>query len=219
MNSNDPLFDADQVFGDATPDYDLMWDLIDEMPDEDEGDVYRGRRVRWLGRTGKMLRLDWDQVYSMQLNVFEPSKVATFAEMIRQGYEPVLQAPIADVTWVDADSVAETQQAWARGELTTDGMTRPYTTGDDDLDEFLRDPDEFIQMWAEDEDDETTMRAEMTNRIEQAEEQQTGDLGKVVAQLRDGNHRAFGAQLAGEPHVWLFVPGGYEGPLEEDELE
>lgn len=219
MNSNDPLFDADIVFEGAQPDYDLMWDFIDEMPDEDEGDVYRGRKVRWLGQEGRMIRLDWDQVHAMQLNEFEPSKVATFAEMIRQGYEPVLGAPPAYLTWVDSDSVAETQQAWARGELAVDGMTRPYTTGDDDLDEFLRDPDEFIRMWAEDEEDETTMRAEMTHRVEQAEEQQTGDLGKVVAQLRDGNHRAFGAQMAGEPHVWVFVPRDYEGPLEKEDLE
>lgn len=217
--STKPLFDADAVFGDAEPDYDLMWDLIDNMPDEDEGDVYRGRRVRWLGQEGRMVRLDWDQVYSMQLNIFDPSRVAAFAEMIRQGYEPVLHAPPARFTYVDSGDVAETQQAWARGELGIDGMTRPYTTGDDDLDEFLRDPDEFVEQWADDDQDETAMRAEMEERAQKAEEEQEGDLGKIVAQLRDGNHRAFGAQLAGEPYVWVLVARDGEGPLTEDDME
>lgn len=218
MNSNDPLFDASLVF-DAEPDYDLMAQLVDEMPDEEEGDVYRARRVRWLGQEGRMIRLDWDQVYAMQLNEFDASKVAAFAEMIRLGYEPVIRAPAASLTWVDSDDVAQTQQAWTRNELWADGMTRPYTTGDDDLDEFLRDPDEFVRFWADDEDDETAIRAEMTSRVEEAEEQQQGDLGKIVAQIRNGNHRTFGAQTADEPYLWAVVPAGNEGPLEEGELD
>ena len=32
-----------------------------------------------------------------------------------------------------------------------------------------------------------------------------GDLGEWVYQIRDGNHRAFGALLAGEPHIYVFL--------------
>jgi hypothetical protein len=34
-----------------------------------------------------------------------------------------------------------------------------------------------------------------------------GDLGTLVFSLRNGNHRAFAAFLAGEPFVWIWIKG------------
>ena len=33
------------------------------------------------------------------------------------------------------------------------------------------------------------------------------DIGKYWVKIRDGNHRAFGAFLAGAPYVWVYVQG------------
>lgn len=218
--SDEPLIDAEAWFGDAEPDYDLLVEMQESwLPDEDEvypGDVYAGRCVRWAGKEGQMMRLPWDQVHAVALNPFDPVKVATFAELIRQcgadGEKPLLYAPPAIVTPVTLDDVVGSQEAEARDELFASyGTGRPYTTGDEELDEYLADPDLFVETYAADDDDAEAIRADMVERAEEAVQTKSGDLGKLVGQLRDGNHRAMAAQLAGEPYVWVGVvdPGVY----------
>jgi len=206
---DEPLFDAEE-FG---LDVDIEPGFVDEvrswLPDEDEvdeDDVYWGDGVGWVGTQGQMMKLPWDQVTASPMNPFDASKVSAFKQLIESGERPIMYAPPAFIDRINLDDVRESRQAAARDELfDSHGMTRPYTTGDEELDEFLEDEEGFIALWADDENDEETIRSDMTIRAERAIAEQEGDLGKIVASLRDGNHRAFGAQLAGEDGVWVIV--------------
>jgi hypothetical protein len=219
----EPLFDPREFAELPEADGELVDTIRSEwLPQEhevDEGDVYTGKRVRWVGLQGRMLRLPWDQVRAFEGNPFDIDKMVAFAQLLREGDSdgrpPLLYAPPARVNKVDLWDVEESHRAEARGELfDCFGTTRPFTTGDDELDEYLRDPEEFIEAHAADEEHEAQIRADMAERGAEALENGDGDLGKVVAQLRDGNHRAFGAQLAREPYVWVIVRWDVKSELE-----
>ena len=216
-DSQDPLFDAKEVFGDAEYDPDLLVEMVEEwLPSEEDVDpnsVYNARSVRWVGTPGQMFKISTDDVRATEANPFDQVKLATFAELIGEGGKPYINAPQALLVRVDLIDVSESQEAADRYELfDVYGMTRPYTTDDEDLDEYLKDPDQYIEDNVDDEDAEE-FRQEMDSRALEALANNDGDLGKIVAQLRDGNHRAFGAQLAGEHYIWVLV--GYRAFLED----
>ena len=206
----EPLFDAQEEFGDAEVDLDMLeraveegWLDRDASPDE----LYSGHNVEWIGRPGHMLRVEWDQVQTTHLNPFVSRKVATFARMMSDpNINVVAKAPPAMVTSVSLDDVAESQKAEADDELLASyGMTRPFSSGDDELDEYLAGPETFLEYYAADEDDADVITADMTVRSEEAISKCEGDLGNIVVYLRDGNHRAMAAQLSGEPDLWVDV--------------
>lgn len=206
----EPLFDAQEVFGDARVDPQMLEQALDEgwlNKDADPDEIYSGHRVDWVGRQGHMLRVEWDQLQTTQLNPFDPKKVAVFAEMMRDpNISVVAGAPAGMATSVGLDDVAESQKAEVDGELLeSHGMTRPFSTDDEELDEYLADPETFLEYYAADEDDADVIMADMTVRGEEAISKCSGDLGNIVVYLRDGNHRAMAAQLAGEPDVWVDV--------------
>jgi hypothetical protein len=88
-----------------------------------------------------------------------------------------------------------------------------------DLMTFARNPKEWMDEWSYDEDpnewtdgekeDLETIKQElqefrsMQQNLNDAIENGDGDLGEYWVDLRDGNHRAFGAIAAGEPYVWV----------------
>ena len=207
MDADDPMFDASMM------DVDVDSDFVDEvrswLPDPgeiDPDDVYWGDGVGWVGIQGRMMKLPWDQIQAFPGNPFDERKTAAFRDIIRSGERPLIYAPPAMASRISLDDVRESQEAEARGELfDTHGMTRPLTSGDDELDEFLADEEDYLETYAADEDDEAAIRAQMTLTAEKAIADNDGDLGKLVVHLRDGNHRAFGAQLAGEDEVWVTV--------------
>jgi len=212
-DSRDPLFDAKAVFADAEYDPDLLVEMVEEwLPSEEDVDpnsVYHARSVRWVGVRGQMFKISTDDIHAMPLNSFDPVKVATFAELISDGGKPYIDAPSVLLDRVGLIDVSESQQSADRDECFAGyGMTRPYTTDDEDLDEYLKDPDQYVAYnvaYNADEDDEEELRQEMDNRAQEALATNDGDLGKIVAQIRDGNHRAFGAQLAGERYIYVVV--------------
>lgn len=226
--ADDPMFDASGLDVEIeSPGYlDTVRSWLPDEDEIDENDVYWGDGVGWVGIQGRMLRLPWDQIQAYPGNPFDPEKVSAFRDIIRSGDRPLIYAPPAKLTRVALDDVRETQEAERRDELfESHGMTRPFTTGDDELDEFLADEADYLETYAADEDDEEAIRAQMTMTAEKAIENSEGDLGKLVAYLRDGNHRAFGAQLAGEDEIWLTIR--FEDPeadmaylgLREDDFE
>lgn len=206
-DADDPLFDASHLSVDV--DSSLLDDVRSWLPEEDqvdEDEIYWADRVGWIGTPGRMMKLPWDRVQAYPGNPFDSEKASAFRDLIRSGERPLIYAPAAKLHRIALDDVRESQEAARRDELfVSQGMTRPFTTGDDELDEFLADEEDYLETYAEDEDDEEAIRAEMTLLAEQAIDEQAGDLGKIVAYLRDGNHRAFGAQLAGEDDVWLII--------------
>jgi len=232
-----PLFDPTDS-GDQNADPEIVELLREEgPPPEDEGDVYHGRRVRWLGEDGRMYKAQWDQVHPRGGNIFYEGKLPAFVEYAREqlssGEKPLWRAPPG---WahgpVTAQDVEESQQALQHGLddlYSSYGTTRAFTTGDEELDEYLRDRSEIKKRLAkcdeddcdiDDERDELRELVEtMEARLAEAVAGNQGDLGKVLIDLRDGNHRTFSAYLLGEPYVWVQIARGEEGPLTPEDLE
>jgi hypothetical protein len=224
----EPLFDWNDVSDSGRVDPEIMLLLEEEGPPEaDDVDVYDGRRVRWLGEEGRMLKVGWDRLHALAGNIFDADKVVTMIAYARnQDDKPVWKAPPA---WVDSHGVSiqdieESQQAFERGEIEASyGMTRPYSTGDDDLDVYIRDRRNILHQLAKckaedcEFDSERDELQELVDRmepeIEEAVRLGSGDLGKVMVQLRDGHHRAAMAYAMGEPWIWVYVPRTYEGAL------
>jgi hypothetical protein len=218
----EPLFDAQEIEGSV--DDGLLGELASAMPDPNESDpdeVYSGRDVRWLGLSGRMYCARWDQVHATPGNQFDGDKLATFAALFEENPGILIEASPAQATVIGRRDVQESQRSARDSELfVTFGMSRPLTTGDEDLDAYLIDPKQYIRDNVYDVDDAKELEADLLERLGEAEKQRRGDLGKYVFQLRDGNHRAFAAQLAGEPYVWLLVRSKYmQNDLPDGELE
>lgn len=134
-------------------DYYERWDTEDLDP---EGLRY-GRKVIWQVTPGRAVKIDPDYVVSMPENIFDPDKLAAIVDAVESGDKPVFDVGYGTVRVIGERDVAESQEAFERGETLTQ---RP-------LDE--------------------------------------GDIGKLLFTVRDGNHRVFGALIAGERHVWMHL--------------
>lgn len=200
VNAADPLFDPYTVAGE--PSVRLAEQIRDErwfcVPEESS--TSQGRRLAWAPNAAHpVLRVGPDQVIATAGNLFDPVKLATFASMIRSGDIRAAHMPMAHSDVVRIIDVEETQQA-RPDDLAFDGMTRPFTTGDEDLDAYLRDPDEYVEaneIYSED------VRAEMDAAKATAAAEGWGDIGTQVVRLNSGNHRAFAAFMAGEPYIFV----------------
>lgn len=161
--------------------------------DLERGDPYYGRNVIWLGTEGRMVRVDPDYAQHISGNNFYPDKLAAIAEGIRAARDRVvLFAPYGTVSRIGPIDVKES--ILYRSDDEDEGIDRAYTTGDEELDRWLVAPEEFKRR-----------KTEMTRRLAAAVRSGSGDLGKLAFTIRDGNHRAFGALIAGEPYVWMIL--------------
>jgi len=179
----------------------------DESPLLDNGyDVYYGRNVLWLGSEGEMFKAEPRYIEPIDGNIFDEDKLAAVVDCVTNapGRVPFV-APIADVHVITPTDIKESF------EYQPDD---PWTTGDDELDEWIKDPEEFIDENLDCEDydspeewreaiDELTK--DMNGQVAEAVRQREGDLGSFRVQIRDGNHRAFGALAAGEPYVYVWL--------------
>lgn len=134
-------------------DYYERWDTEDLDPE----DLRYGRKVIWQVTPGRAIKIDPDYVVSMPENIFDPDKLAAIVDAVQSGEKPVFDVGYGTVRVIGERDVAESQEAFERGETLTQ---RP-------LDE--------------------------------------GDIGKLLFTVRDGNHRVFGALIAGERHVWMHL--------------
>lgn len=176
-------------------------ELLDERYD-----AYYGRNVIWLGRTGEMFRAYPRYIEAIEGNIFDEDQLAAVVDCIESSPSRVpFIAPVADVVLIDPTTVRESM------EYEPDD---PWTTGDNELDEWLQDPEEYILsnlgMGLDDEDGTwqeaaDALHAEMKERLQDAVDNNEGDLGKFVVQIRDGNHRAFGALASGEPYIYVWL--------------
>jgi hypothetical protein len=201
---------ADQGYG----------DFADYYPESAEGTLepeepYYGRNVIWDGYDGRMIRVDPDYMVAIPGNIFDPDKLAAIVEGIRNASDRVVfTAPYGLVGVVEPGDVKESIEADEHGDAALD---RPLTTGDEDLDLWLVNPDQYMEdligrgelhdSEAEYLAEATKLEAEMEEALADAVANREGDLGKLTFQIRDGNHRAFGAILAGEPDLWMIVMG------------
>lgn len=163
---------------------------LEEEAEQYPDTVYVARNVVWLGTEGKMLRVDPDYAYHIQGNIFDSDKLGAVVEgVVHHPTKVHFYAPYGTASKIDVNDVRESLQY---------EDDDPLSTGDDDLDEYLLDPDAFLEEYEEDRD-------EMEQALVEAEEEGSGDLGSWTFTFRDGNHRAFGSLLADEPYVWAIL--------------
>jgi hypothetical protein len=171
--------------------------------DSEGDDAYPGSNVVWLGDPGRMVRVKADEIRHIDGNIFYPDKLAAVVAGVRDMDDPVVfVAPYGTASRVSLEDVKESQSYWE-----DEGLDEPLTTGDEDLDAFLADPEQWLDDQGLDPDDEDyeSTKQEMVEALRAAEVGSRGDLGSWVFTIRDGNHRAFGALIAGEPYIWMIL--------------
>jgi RNA polymerase sigma factor (sigma-70 family) len=198
-----------------------------------EKDGYHGRKVIWYSEVGEdLVGIDADMIVATDQNIFSHSKLNAFANYIRKAEDKVvLPAPKGEVYKVRLYTVKEVLQY-------SEYVGHEWTTGEKDADEFLKDPDQFVEDNFEEYADEAgaqdpsideleamsndergayeeatkkAVREYMEKWCQELEEKKSGDLGSIYAVLADGNHRAFAAKEAGEHTIWIF-PTSYSDP-------
>lgn len=164
---------------------------------KDEQTPYFVRNVIWIGDEGKMLRADPQYMQHIFGNIFDPDKLAAIVNGIHDSDERTyFYAPYGTASRVNLQDIAESQAYWE-----DEGLDRPLTTGGEELDRYLADSSEVLSEYGEEGDEEWKEAKERLD--EEAADASGGDLGEWVVTVRDGNHRAFGAVLAGEPYVYV----------------
>lgn len=164
--------------------------------------LYYGRNVIWIGEKGRMIQVDSEYAQHIEGNIFEACKLAAIVEAIKELPHRITFYPgYCEVSVVEPIDIKESIEYEYEN-----GLERPLTTGSDELDEYITDPEQF--------DEEE--REELEEELQYAIEHDEGDLGSLVIQIRDGNHRAFGALLAGEPYIYLLVSDNQMKHLKEN---
>jgi len=179
-------------------------ELGEEAEEREPENLYTGRNVIWIGDKGRMLRVDPDYALHIEGNIFYPEKLnAVMQGVIHHPEKVYFIAPYGTASKIDLQSVKESIEYHGSG---GDDMDEPYSTGDDDLDEYLVDPGEYLSAYGEPGEEEyEEMKEEMEQALRDAVENEEGDLGSWSFTIRDGNHRAFGSLLADEPYVWAIL--------------
>ena len=169
-----------------------------------DGDLYHGPQVIWDGIEGHMVRVPAENVAWNSQNILDSDKLRAVAQGIEESRVKItLRAAWGNIYKVCLTTVRDSIR-YAR-----DDPHDVLTTGDDDLDEFLVDPETYIQDNYADPDDEPELYAEKMadyqEALKDAEANNEGDLGEWIFTPTDGHHRLFGALLAGEPYVWVML--------------
>ena len=225
INKEPPLWDPTLLLVDNPDEYTEHYTEYDEDDIELEpGDkLYYGRNVIWIGPEGKMFRATPDMTSPWKYNAFDNKKITAITDRIKNGETPVIfiKHPYAEVYPVSITEIQEMQESIKNDHFEEDyAIDRPFTTGDDELDAYLGDSEQYLKD-NYDEDDWDKIIEEFEDRKEQAVKNQTGDIGSYWVQIRDGNHRVFGAFAAGEPYVYVKVLDEYikNGLVDKDDLE
>jgi ParB-like nuclease family protein len=163
--------------------------------------LYYGRNVIWDGYDGRMVRVSAEHLDPIEGNIFDEDKLAAVRDGILQAEERlVFTAPYGEAHLIQVDDIKESIEYGDDDVLTTD---------DEELDRWLVDWEEYLYEEGFDPDDDpeawAEAQAEMQAQLEQAVRDGWGDLGAFRFQIRDGNHRAFGALAAGEPYIWMII--------------
>lgn len=210
------LEDAEQIAEQGVGDPEEYYPLSsqgDESELYDEGYTkYYGRNVVWLGREGEMFRARPEYIEAIEGNIFDPDKLASVVDLVEGHSDRIpFVAPVADVVLITPQDVKESIEY-------EEEEGRHLTTGDEELDLFLVDPDEALELYSDLYDEEEDYESEAAYQADRADaikafetdlasavDRGDGDLGSFRVQIRDGNHRTFGALLAGEPYVYVWV--------------
>ena len=212
-----------KTYKEFTEDYDLVHqtskDLENLMADE-----YFGRNIVWHGYKGRMVKVDFDLSYPMWGNTFEEDKIEGLVDSIEQAEERYhLDAPLVSPSVITEADIIEYLRDEDGEHFSYDplGVQLELTFGDDELDSYAKDPDEFLQdntgyslseikEYSEEDDDEDLASAvemwrEMETWLKEAIADKDGSIGIITFQVRDGNHRRVAAKRVGEPYFFGIV--------------
>ena len=189
---------------------DEVGDHYDELEDNQFlPDPYHARNIVWMGESGRMVKVTPKNSEPIWGNIFHEDKIRETAQAIKYSEDTVkFNAPLAHISILDIQDVKENIEAAKDGDLMFDPViddVHRYSTGDDELDRYIVDPEEFLEVEAYDDEHKQELHAEMESMIKQATAEQWGDIGNLHIQIRDGNHRRAAAFMAGEPFVWAIV--------------
>jgi hypothetical protein len=127
MSYKSPRFDAESILQQASSDEDPHAVPVDE-DDIDEDNLYAGRRARWIGLSGRMMRVPVSRIIPMSENLWYPNMLASYKRLIEE--RSALEAPAARVYLVTPKAVKESQQDAENGDLTepfhADEVGEPY---------------------------------------------------------------------------------------------
>lgn len=178
-------------------------------PDDRRKDPYYGRNIIWYGEKGRMVKVTPQNSEPMWGNIFDNNKINDTAKAIRNSEDRAeFNAPLAHITIIDILYIEENLQANEHGDLMYDPAiddVHIFTTGDDELDAYLLNSEEFLDDNSYDDEERQELEAAMENYKKQAQAEEWGDVGNLHITLRDGNHRRVAAFRSGEPFIWATV--------------
>lgn len=121
-----PRFDASSILDQGVPS-NAYYERVDKKNVDDE-DIYHGRKVKWVGTPGYMIRVPISRVFPMQENMWFPNQLARYVKAIDDG--DLLEAPAARVFVIDKRSVEESRDQAEAGEIEypfdEDDIGQPY---------------------------------------------------------------------------------------------
>jgi hypothetical protein len=193
-----------------------------------DADLYYGRNVIWDGTEGRMVRVSAEHMEPIEGNIFDADKLHAIVSGIENAEDRlVFTAPYGEAHVITLTDIRESIKY---------GDAEPLTLDDEELDQWLVDPDDFLdeqgydsadlkeylnnpqaylEFYSDDPEEQAEMveifnqavvlRQEMQDQLVQAVAEGWGDLGQFRFQIRDGNHRGFGALAAGEPYIWMII--------------
>lgn len=186
--------------------------------DEKHGDEYYGRNVVWYGERGRMLKLTKENSEPIWGNTFDYDKIEETADAIKYAEDRVkFYAPLCDAVILDIQDIKENIEGKRHGDLMHDPViddVHTFSTGDSDLDEYIVDPEEYLDDNSYEDEDRKELKQEMEDLKEQAIKEQWGNIGELFIQVRDGNHRRAAAFASGESVVWGILMKDSDGKAE-----
>lgn len=159
----------------------------------------KGRRVTWWVEPGAAVWIEARYLRPLSGNIFYGDKLRAVADTLRSGRELEFGAPYGQISRIDRDAIQE----YLAYQDDIEGP--PWTTGDEELDAYLTDPETFLEDHADDEEERAELEARLEAELLEAEQAGDGDFGAWTAVVRDGNHRAFGSVLGGERSVAIRI--------------
>lgn len=105
---------------------------------------YTGRAITWYGTPGKMVSVPAHMIERMEHNIFYQDKLDYLEDMIQNSEDNVeIEVSYGTVHQIGIVDVMETQRSFKddRLDIDYDNLDEPYTTGDDDIDEYLASED------------------------------------------------------------------------------
>ena len=165
--------------------------------------------VCWYGNRDRMIKVDVDYIYAMDQNMFYPDLIKRIEEKIRSSSasDPAeIECGYGRVSRVDIDDIEVS--------ITDREMDRSHnvlTTGDEELDLYLKDKEAYLENWKSQYEKE-----EIEELLVEAIKNKDGDLGEFIFQIRDGNHRAMAAKNAGEKYIWIDLETNQYNDLKND---